>query len=169
MVNRPYSTIMFDWGDTVMKDDPAYQVPMVDWPHVEAVQGAAGLLGYLRSSGRICILATSAEMSTPEQIRAALARVDLDSFFERIYSFTNTGLPKGEPFYRYILSDLGARPDSVLMIGDSFQKDVLASNSLGIYALWFNPRSMESHNSDLHKTAHSMHEIVEFFQSLDRS
>jgi FMN phosphatase YigB (HAD superfamily) len=160
---------MFDWGDTVMKDDPSFQIPMVDWPHVQAVPGVAGLLQYLQSSGRRCILATSAEMSSPDQIRAALARVDLDSFFERIYSFTNTGLPKGEPFYRHILADLGARPADVLMIGDSFQKDVLASNSLYIYAIWFNPRSMESHNSDLHKTLHSMEEIVDFFHSLDRT
>src|SRR5574340_36082 len=126
MPDKPYPIVMFDWGDTLMKDDPSMQVPMVDWPHVEAVEGVAALLGYLSATGRRCILATSADMSSPDQIRLALARVQLDSFIERIYSFTSTGLPKGEAFYRHILSDLGANPGDLLMIGDSFPKDVLA-------------------------------------------
>lgn len=33
----PYLTILFDWGDTVMIDDPASQVPMVEWLTVETV------------------------------------------------------------------------------------------------------------------------------------
>src|SRR5574340_1232596 len=114
MPDKPYPIVMFDWGDTLMNDDPSMQVPMVDWPRVEAVEGAAALLEYLVASGRRCILATSADVSSPDQIRLALARVELDSFIERIYSFTSTGLPKGDLFYRHILADLGAGPGDLL-------------------------------------------------------
>ena len=33
MADNPlrYPTVLFDWGDTVMRDDPASTVPMVEW------------------------------------------------------------------------------------------------------------------------------------------
>jgi len=30
-----YPTVLFDWGDTVMRDDPASTIPMVEWQTVE--------------------------------------------------------------------------------------------------------------------------------------
>ncbi len=162
-----YPYILFDWGDTVMRDDPASSVPMVQWPTVQAVDGIAEVLAHLHASGRTCILATSAAISDETQIRGALARADLDRYFSRIYCFKNTGLSKGEAFYRYILEDLGLPASSALMVGDSFEKDVLAPNRLGIFAVWFNPRSDESRSGERHVTVHSMRELLDFFVSLD--
>jgi putative hydrolase of the HAD superfamily len=161
-----YSTILFDWGDTVMKDDPASSIPMVEWETVEAVQGIDSVLEYLQSSGRRIVLATSAAISDESQIRAALARASLDKYFFHIYCFKNTGLPKGEDFYRHILADLDIPASEVLMVGDGFEKDVLAANNTGIFAVWFNPRSGENHTSERHVTVHSMQELRSFFMSL---
>src|SRR3990172_2222700 len=102
-----YSTILFDWGDTVMKDDPASLVPMVEWETVETVRGIESVLAYLHSSGRRIALATSASISDEAQIRAALGRAGLEEYFSRIFCFKNTGLSKGASFYRHILSSLG--------------------------------------------------------------
>lgn len=163
-----YPTILFDWGDTVMRDDPTLTIPMVEWQTVEIIEGIAGVLAYLRSSGRRVGLATSAEISDESQIRSALARVGLDEYFSHIYCFKNTQLPKGEAFYRHILSDLGIPAADVLMVGDHFQKDVQDANVLGIFAVWFNPRSDELRNGDFHTTVHSMQELREFFEDFDR-
>jgi putative hydrolase of the HAD superfamily len=163
-----YPIVLFDWGDTVMRDDPAVTIPMVEWETVEAVEGIAGVLAYLHSSGRQVVLATSADISREDQIRGALRRVDLAAYFARIYSFTNTGLSKGEAFYRHILNDLGIPASEALMVGDSFAKDVLAANAVGIFAVWFNPRTGETHADDLHVTAHSMQDLRSFFEVLDR-
>ncbi len=76
-----YPTVLFDWGDTVMDDDPASTVPMVEWPTIKAVEGIADVLADLHSSGRRIILATSASISDESQIRGALARAELDSIF----------------------------------------------------------------------------------------
>jgi hypothetical protein len=122
-----YPTILFDWGDTVMRDDPASTVPMVQWQTVEVVAGIADVLAYLHSSGRRSILATSASISDESQIREAL------------------------------------------MAGDGFEKDVQAANAVGIFAVWFNPRSDESLTDELHVTVHSMQELLAFFTSLDRN
>lgn len=163
-----YPTVLFDWGDTVMRDDPAASAPMVEWQTVEVVADIAEVLAYLHSCGRRIGLATSASLSDENQIRGALRRVGLDEYFSRIYCFKNTGLSKGEAFYRHILSDLGIPAAEVLMVGDGFEKDIQAANAVGIVAIWFNPRSEQTLKGDLHVTVHSMRELLVFFTSLDR-
>jgi len=163
-----YPTILFDWGDTVMRDYPERTTPMVEWETVEVVKGIAEVLAYLQASGRQIVLATSAEISNEDQIRGALARGGLAHYFSHIYSYTNTNLPKGEAFYRHILNDLGISSSEVLMVGDGFEKDVKVPNSLGIFAVWFNPRSDESRTSEMHITVHSMPELQKFFESFDK-
>lgn len=165
----PYPTVLFDWGDTVMRDHPEItSIPMVEWETVEVIEGIAEVLQYLRSSGRQIVLATSAEISDEGQIRGALARGGLDTYFSQIYCFKNTNLPKGEAFYRYILNDLHVSPSDVLMVGDHLEKDVQIPNSLGIFAVWFNPRSDDMRRSDNHVTVHSLQELTEFLEALDQ-
>lgn len=164
-----YPTVLFDWGDTVMRDDPTLTVPMVEWEKIEVIEGIADALAYLQASGRRIVLATSADISSEDQIRGALKRGGLDSYFSRIFSFKNTGIPKGEAFYRHILDDLNFPASDVVMVGDDFEKDVLAANAVGMFAVWFNPRSDETRQDELHITAHSMREILKFFESLDQS
>jgi len=54
------------------------------------------------------------------------------------------------------------------MVGDGFEKDIQIPNKLGIFAVWFNPRSDEASRDDLHVTVHSMDELRAFFESLDQ-
>ena len=162
-----YPTILFDWGDTVMYDDPSMTVPMVEWKKVEVVDGIAEVLAYIHASGRKIILATSADVSDERQILGALARGGLDRYFSHIYCFKNTKLQKSEAFYRFILDDLHIHASHTLMVGDHFEKDVQIPNSLGMFAVWFNPTSDEKRKSDLHVTVHSMRECLEFFKSMD--
>ena len=91
-----YPTVLFDWGDTVMHDDLALTVPMVEWSTIEIIEGIEDVLKDLHSSGRRMILATSAAISDEGQIRGALARAELDSYFSKIYCFKNTHLSKSE-------------------------------------------------------------------------
>jgi putative hydrolase of the HAD superfamily len=168
MTEKPYQTVLFDWGDTVMYDDPASNVPMVEWTTIRVVEGIADVLADLHASGRRIILATSASISNEGQIRGALARVGLDSYFSCIYCFENTRLPKGEAFYRYILADLGLPASDVLMVGDSFEKDVQIPNEAGIFAVWFNSKSDELRNNELHTTVHSMYDLRTFFRMFGR-
>ena len=163
-----YPAVLFDWGDTVMRDHPEITIPMVDWETVEVIEGIADVLAYSHSSGRRIVLATSAAISDENQIRGALARGGLDSYFSRIYCFKNTNLPKGEAFYRYILKDLDIPASDTLMVGDGFEKDIEIPNGMGIFAIWFNPRSDEIRKGALHLTVHTMRELLNFFESLDQ-
>ena len=162
-----YPTVLFDWGDTVMRDYPEITIPMVEWDEIEVIDGIAEVLAYLHTSGRRIILATSASISDEKQIWGALARGGLDMYFSKIYCYKNTHLPKGEAFYQHILNDLKIPASDVLMVGDGFEKDVQVPNSLGMFAVWFNPRSKETHESDLHVTARTIKELFEFFKLMD--
>jgi FMN phosphatase YigB (HAD superfamily) len=167
MKRLQYPTVLFDWGDTVMKDDPASSVPMVAWETVEAVQGIDSVLAYLQSSGRRIVLATSASISDEGQIRNALRRAALDEYFSRIFCFKNTGLSKGEAFYHHILDSLDIPASEALMVGDSFEKDVLEANRAGMDAIWFNPRSEKVQSSISYSSVYTMRELLSFFKSLD--
>jgi putative hydrolase of the HAD superfamily len=164
-----YPNVLFDWGDTVMRDYPEITAPMVEWKTVEIIEGIADVLAYLHASGRRIILATSANISDEKQIRGALARVGVEQYFSRIYSFRTTNLPKGEEFYRFILNDLGIAASDAMMVGDHLEKDVQVPNSVGMFGVWFNPRSGETRESDLHVTVHSMKELRKFFETLDQN
>lgn len=161
-----YANILFDWGDTVMRDYPERTTPMVEWEQVEVIDGIAEVLAYLHASGRRIALATSASISDEDQIRGALARGGLDPYFSRIYCFKNTNLPKGQAFYRHILNDLTVPASDVVMIGDGFEKDVKVPNSLGMFAIWFNPGSEETSTNEHHVTVHKLKEVIGFFETL---
>jgi FMN phosphatase YigB (HAD superfamily) len=167
MTAHRFPIILFDWGDTVMVDDPDQTAPMVLWPEVRAVPGIEPVLAYLKASGRQISLATSADISDETQIRGALARVGLETYFHRIYCFENTNLPKGEHFYRLILNDLEIHAADALMVGDHLEKDILTPNRLGLQAVWFNERSDEKYASELAATVHSMDELRSFFEGID--
>jgi putative hydrolase of the HAD superfamily len=141
---------------------------MVEWETVEVVEGIAEVLAYLHSTGRRIVLATSAAISDEDQIRGALKRGGLDTYFPHIYCFKNTQLPKGEAFYRYILDDLQLHPSDAVMVGDGFEKDIQIPNSLGIYGVWFNPKSVKIRRDEMHFTVHSMGQLRTFFEELDR-
>jgi putative hydrolase of the HAD superfamily len=149
-----------------MRDRSEINIPMVEWDTVEAIDGIADVLDYLHASGRGIILATSADISTESQIRGALDRVGVGRYFSRIYCYKTTNLPKGEAFYRFILNDLHTPASDALMVGDHFEKDVRVPNSLGMFAVWFNPISNERRSGDLHATVHSMAELRGFFAGL---
>lgn len=152
----PFPIVLFDWGDTVMKDDPAMSLPMAQWPRVEAVEGAGEMLRQLHLH-RIIGMVTGAEVSTEADIRTALRRVNLDGCFDRIFCFKNTGFHKPSlEFYRHVLQALEVRPDEVLMVGDNYEKDVLAANRAGIRAVWFNPLTKEDKTGELHRTIHTL-------------
>jgi putative hydrolase of the HAD superfamily len=159
-----FQVILFDWGDTVMKDDPAQTTSMVDWPKVEMVADVDSLLENLHASGKTIALATGAAVSDETQIRGALARVGLNQYFDKIYSFRSTGLQKSAAFYQHVLEDLKVQPGEALMIGDSFEKDVLAANQVGIAGVWFNPSTPEKRDGAAFFTVHSLPELLARFQ-----
>lgn len=133
------STLVFDWGNTLMKVFPEFKGPMVDWPHVEAIIGVKETLARLESNYRM-VLATNASDSNVEQVRGALTRVELDGFFKDIFTFSQLQVRKpDQSFFLSIERLCGVSSQGIVMVGDDYVNDVLAAQDAGWRALWFNP------------------------------
>jgi FMN phosphatase YigB (HAD superfamily) len=160
-----YPFVMFDWGDTIMKDDPTLKTPMYQWPTVETVDGAEEVLRILHTQ-RTIIMATGAAQSDEAAIHLALQRVNLDSYFDHIFCFKNTGLRKpSEDFYRYILDNLHAKPSDILMVGDNFESDILGANCVGISAVWLNQKDTDDKRGEFHWMIHRLLDLLPFLNT----
>ncbi len=139
-----------------MRVFPEYDGPMVTWPRVEAVPHAAAVLAALQPQWLLA-LATNAEASTEADIWAALSRVELDRWLDRVYCFRGVGHKKSSPaFFTHVLTDLALDPQQVVMVGDDFAADVLGANRCGIRALWLNVRSDEVRQGECYGTIHDL-------------
>ena len=114
---QPIKTIVFDWGDTLMVNDPQQSGPMLTWPSVAAVPGAAHALAVLKDRYHL-IIATNAADSRSREVRGALARVGLNDYFEAVFTSGELGCRKPSPaFFQAIQSVLGLNPAQTAKIG----------------------------------------------------
>lgn len=156
---------IFDWGDTLMVDNPSNPGKMKDWPIVYAISEALNVLNSLKNDFHI-FLATNAIDSDKEDILMALNRVGLDIYIDKIFSYKNLGFKKDNPiFFERIIKDTGLKRDQLIMVGDSFEKDILSANKAGIFGLWFNNKTTEDRNGKMYKTIFSLTDILDFKKS----
>jgi HAD superfamily hydrolase (TIGR01509 family) len=161
MPRHPRGCLLFDWGDTLMRDFKEFNGPMKDWPRVEAVSGEAEMLAALRPDWTLA-LATNANDSVEVDIWSALQRVNLHQLLDKVYCFTKIGYKKPSmEFYQYILDDLKLTPRSIVMVGDNYESDVLGANACGMRAIWFNEHSHEVRENDLHRTIHDLRTLLD--------
>ena len=156
--------ILFDWGDTVMRDIPGYSGPMKDWPEVHEVEGIREALTELASEYD-CYLATNAQDSTESQIWEALERADLKKFFKRVFCFKNIGYRKNDiKYFETVLSILKLEPGQVVMVGDSFEKDIKSANNSGIFGIWYNTKNSKIEEGTMYKSINSLRELKTIIQ-----
>jgi putative hydrolase of the HAD superfamily len=136
---QPIKTIVFDWGDTLMVNDPQQSGPMLTWPTVAAVSGAAPALAALKDHYHL-IIATNAADSRSREVRGALAHVGLNDYFEAVFTSGELGCRKpSSAFFQAIQSVLGLNPAQTAMVGDDYRVDVLGAHQAGWVSLWYNP------------------------------
>lgn len=151
--------ILFDWGNTLMREFPEYDGPMAGWPRVEAMPGVGEALEGLSTRWTLA-LATNAEDSDETAIREALGRVELDRWFEYVFCFRTIGYKKPAPeFFQAVMRSTGLEAGELVMVGDSFTNDVVGANRCGIYGVWYNPLTPESRRGELYDTIHDMREL----------
>jgi len=131
--------VVFDWGDTVMRDFRTCEGPMAFWPLVEAIAGADEVLRTLRPRYRLA-LATNAVESDAILVGRALARVGLDGYFEDVFVSSDLGVEKpDQKFFAAVLAGLELPADHVVMVGDNYANDVQGAKGAGLLTVWFNP------------------------------
>jgi putative hydrolase of the HAD superfamily len=141
--------LLFDWGDTLMRDFPEFDGPMASWPRVECVPHAESVLPDLHDRW-IIGLATNAIHSGEAAIRSALERGGIARYIDRIFCFKNIGVKKPSPdFFESILRAVGIDRRHVVFVGDAYETDIAGALKAGIRAVWLrtDPLSGESRPS----------------------
>lgn len=123
--------LLFDWGNTIMVDFNL-PGPMCDWDRVAWVEGAESALRQL--NGKFpCYVASNAPQSDNVKVKQALAKVGADIYFVRIFSSFDIGFEKPDKrFFKEIITELNLEPENLVMIGDSYPKDIEGAKSCGI-------------------------------------
>jgi HAD superfamily hydrolase (TIGR01509 family) len=131
--------VLFDWGGTLMSEEGPVDVPMALWPEVHAMEGARETLAMLAPRYRLGV-ATNASVSPRNLIELALGRVGLRELVDDVFCYTDIGARKDEDaFWRAVMERCGVEPSDVVMIGDSYEQDVLAPRSFGLHAILYSP------------------------------
>jgi HAD superfamily hydrolase (TIGR01509 family) len=136
---RRLKLVIFDWGDTVMRDIPGFKGPMVYWPRVEVMDGVEQALKDIHRKFTCC-LASNADDSDAELIGMALERVNIKQYFHHLFSSKELGTKKPDAgFYRKILKKIDIQPGECIAVGNDYEKDILPAVSLGIKTVWLSP------------------------------
>lgn len=151
--------IIFDWGNTLMRDFPEKPGAMCDWDHVELMPGVISLLEYLHEKYTLTV-ATNAGVSDTAKMRKALQRSGIDHYFTYFFSSKDLGVNKPDPdFFRKICSLTAFAENESLMIGNDFGKDIQGALSAGLQAIWYNHENGAEEKATGMETVKNLEEI----------
>ncbi|MGL6258756.1 HAD family hydrolase [Vibrio sp. WXL210] len=152
--------VLFDWGDTLMHDDPSQRGPMCDWPYIHLVAGARQVLEQVSQYYPVYV-ATDAKDSTEREIARAFERGQLDEFIDGYFCRSNLGVVKGSSEYFSAIADqLEVDTQQLIMIGDNLEKDIRPAIAAGAQGIWLHPNAQVN-------TPASIHHVTQLEQILD--
>jgi len=153
--------VIFDWGDTVMRDFAGFPGPMVDWPRVETIDGIEESLAIISSHFTTC-LASNAGNSNAELMGLALERVGIRSYFTHLFTSKELGYKKPDSnFFIEIASRLGVNPTECIMIGNDYEKDIVPSKMVGMKTILYTVTNIGEQRQCADFIIQSMNEIVD--------
>ena len=100
-----------------------------------AVPGAIALLRFLRASETAVGVVTNNLRSEQEE---KLRTTGLDRWVDSLVCSEQVGVTKPDPrIFRAALASVGGTPRTTVMVGDSWESDVIGAAGVGIRPIWF--------------------------------
>ncbi|HBW35360.1 HAD family hydrolase [Desulfosporosinus sp. BICA1-9] len=157
--------VIFDWGDTVMRDFPQFRGPMVFWPQVEVTEGIAESLPEIHRRFSIC-MASNAGDSDAMLMAQALERVELRGYFDFLYTSKELGYKKPSPkFFQEIVDRIAVRPVQCVMVGNDYEKDIVPAKMTGMKTILYQ-RNLVSGTPLADATIQSMYGLLQCLKDL---
>ncbi|MFC1726095.1 HAD family hydrolase [candidate division KSB1 bacterium] len=129
--------VIFDWGDTLMRDFPDFKGPMAYWKKIMVMPGVVTALERLHKEYILCA-ASNAGDSDAVMMGEALARAGIRRYFRRIYTSKELGFSKpDERFFLVIAKRIRVKPEECLMVGNDYEKDIIPAKSIGMKTVLF--------------------------------
>lgn len=165
-MKKNIKVIIFDWGDTIMRDFPDQPGPMAEWAHVELIPSVKETLQGL-SKKYTCVIATNAGASDTTLMRKALARVACEDYFQYFFSSKDLGIEKPHPdFFKKIALTLKASPHECIHVGNLYAKDIVGAKAAGMHTIFFNEKKISGAFPDADRVIYHMETLSEQIQSL---
>lgn len=102
------------------------------------ISGATALLARLKPYARIGVVTNNV---VSEQI-AKIQHCGLEPFIDVLVASEEAGVAKPDPeIFRLAVERLGCAPEETLMVGDSWEMDILGAQAAGLERIWFNPHN----------------------------
>lgn len=157
--------VIFDWGDTVMRDFPQFRGPMVFWPQVEVTEGIAESLPEIHRNFSICI-ASNAGDSDATLMAQALERVGLRDYFDFLYTSKELGYAKPSPeFFQEIVNRIAVEPEQCVMVGNDYEKDIIPAKMTGMKTILYQ-KKLSSETPLADATIQSMYGLLQCLMDL---
>jgi FMN phosphatase YigB (HAD superfamily) len=154
--------VLFDWGNTLMKDFPDQKGPMYTWKKVEAIEHAEKCLMEL-SHEIPCYLVTNAKDSTKNEIYKALNMVNIGKYIKDIFCYNELGhLKPSTQYFKAILYKLSLKPDEIILVGDDLENDIKSAQKNGIIGILFDPYLK---NTDFKPRIQNLLELKKFIKN----
>jgi len=120
------------------------------------VPGAIEILEYLRPSYRMFILSNGFR----EVQFKKLANTGLSPYFEKVILSEDAGIQKPhKKIFDFALKNTNSRRTETLMIGDSWEADIVGAYDSKIDQLWLNPENLTPQGFTPTYTVHTLEEI----------
>jgi YjjG family noncanonical pyrimidine nucleotidase len=101
------------------------------------VEGARQVLDYLHGRYEVAIITNGFKEVQYEKIKKS----ELSKYFRKIFISEEIGAQKpGRPIFEYAIKSMNAPKKSSLMIGDSWDVDIVGAMNFGIDQVYYNPK-----------------------------
>jgi putative hydrolase of the HAD superfamily len=145
-------------------DDPVYAKRLSDdflertTRKTGLIDGTMALLDYLKPRYRMHILSNGFREVQYKKIENA----GLGPYFDKIILSEDAGINKPHAgMFTYALKNCNARRDQTIMIGDSWDADIVGAYNSRIAQIWFNPKKEKPAGFEPTYTVHALQEIKE--------
>lgn len=158
--------IIFDWGNTLMREIPIQRRPSVHSPLVEMMPGVAEALEELHQR-YICCVASNARGPEATTLGIVLERTGLDRYFQRLFTAHTMGSEKPSPdFFEGILQELEIAATDCIMVGDDYWRDISGAKAAGMRTIWLTSSPI-TEGTDADVIIDSMQQLVDAVATLD--
>jgi len=143
--------VIWDLGDTINTPPTGGQdlKPLDQCMEIELRPGVKDTLGEISELGYIQAVLSNTATSDSNAARRMLERLGVAHYFAFIYA-TQSELSQDKPekpnpaVFDIVLNALEVLPNQTVMIGNSWDNDVLGANRSGIHAIWLQNTAVSS-------------------------
>lgn len=135
--------IIWDLGDTLNTLPPGGQdtKPLDEYPEIRLRNGVSEVLRKLQERGYRQAVLSNTAVSDSDSAKRMLVKLGIDIYFDHVYATASELDPSkpGKPdpaVFHSVLQTMDVSPDKAVMVGNTWDTDIVGANRSGIHALW---------------------------------